>query len=192
MRDARRANLLARTVVGLASAFLLASCVETSPVTQQARRRRRPDGPAIRRRRRGQRRLRRIPEFGLSLSRLIPSDYRQPRQAASVPRRRRQRPARPFLAARRRLLGGRHLQRPPRAARRVAGLRHPQPRRSRGLLPRQRGDARQGRRRSPAGAAPVRPIGPQRRAGRAATGGRRARFQRRPFLEARRARRIPR
>ncbi|MGO8835136.1 MAG: alpha/beta hydrolase [Roseiarcus sp.] len=35
MRDARRANFLARTVAGLASALLLASCVETSPVTQQ-------------------------------------------------------------------------------------------------------------------------------------------------------------
>ena len=108
-------------------------------------------------------------------------------EVGAVPERRRKRPARPFVAARRRLLGGRDLQRPPRAARRLAEFRSQRAGAHRGLFPRQPRDARARRGRTGSRRRASSPqSGLNARAGRAAIGGRRARFQRRQFL-ARRA-----
>ena len=86
--------------------------------------------------RRRERRIRRVPELGLPLPRPhseLPGDG----QDAALPRRRRQRPARPFEPARRAPVGGPDLQRPHRAARRAAVLRPGRARRHHRLLPRQ-------------------------------------------------------
>ena len=112
------------------------------------------------------------------------------RQGAPVPQRRRQRPARPLVAARRRPLGGRRptttatCWSPPRP---ISTPRRPACivvyfHGNNATLARDVVDA-------PADAAPARAVRPQRGAGRAADGGRRARFQRRQFLARRRLRR---
>ena len=120
----------------LGAALMLASCAGAAG--RAARRRRQAAGRRVGRRR--QRRVRRVPELGLPLPRPH-SELSGDRQDAALPRRRRQRPARPFEPARRPPVGGSDLQRPHRAARRAAELRPEPARRHRRLLPRQQRDA---------------------------------------------------
>ena len=109
-------------VASLGAALMLASCAAPPPAARSAAPAPARSRPASPRSTAPIDRARRLPELGLPLSRADP-ELSGDRQDAAVPRRRRQRPARPFEPARRPSVGGPDLQRPHRAARRAGDFR---------------------------------------------------------------------
>ena len=168
--------------------LMLAGCAAPPPVAP-------PAGPRPKRRhvdRRRHRRVRRLPELGLSLPWADPQ-LSGDRQDPAVPRCRRQRPARPFEPARRPSVGGPDLQRPHACCSPRRKFRSRPAGRHRRLLPRQQGDARRAmssRASRSCASSPIRAstrvlVAPQ-------LARRRARFERRTVLVAGRLRRLPR